>query len=76
MVGTLSLGTEITGAEIEAEVALHSGGPDGEQAVYRALGGLDYSKDGYKPLGRRKSRHACGIDRHKSLPSPPISDPS
>ena len=65
---------ELTAADIQNEMALHPSGPDGENAVYRAIGGLDYSKDGYKPLARRRSHgtHVASI-ASKLAPGVPAS---
>ena len=58
-----SLGTEVTGAQIQNELVLQPSGPVGENEVYRRLGGLDYTKDGFKPLAHRKSHgmHVASI---------------
>ena len=53
-----SLGTEVTANQIKNELLLHETGPAGEDSVYRALGGLDYNKDGFKALAHRKSHGA------------------
>lgn len=50
-------GIELTAAQIDAEVVAAKAAGEGEDKVYRAIGGLDMHLEGYKPLARR---HAHG----------------
>ncbi len=52
-------GVEMKATDIDA--AIFNTGDD-EAAVYRSVGGLDFSKDGYKPLARRRSHGTMVLD--------------
>lgn len=68
-------GVELTKADISA--AVNAPGAD-EDAIYRRIGGLDYSKGGYKPLGLRRSHGthvldlAAGADPRDDVTDRPI----
>ena len=66
-VGAFGPGTQLTAAQIAAEIALHPAGPEGEDATYRAIGELDYGVDGYKALAHRRSHgsHVMSIATKK-----------
>ncbi|WP_436296888.1 S8 family serine peptidase [Variovorax sp. LjRoot175] len=71
-------GIEITAAQIDAAVAAAKAAGENEDKVYRAIGGLDMSVEGYKPLARRHSHGthvldlASGYDMSPSLTRPLI----
>jgi hypothetical protein len=52
-------GVELKAADIDAAIANTI---DDEAAVYRSIGGLDFSKDGFKPLARRRSHGTLVLD--------------
>ncbi len=52
-------GLELKAADIDAAIKNSSGD---EAAVYRSVGGLDFSKDGYKPLAHRRSHGTLVLD--------------
>ena len=67
-------GIELTAAAIDAEVAKG----EGEDSVYRSIGGLDMSVEGYKPLAHRHAHGthvldlASGYDPNPLPARPPI----
>jgi hypothetical protein len=56
-------GTELTAADIDAALAAHTmNGRVDEDRLYESLGAIDFSKDGFKALARRRSHGTHVLD--------------
>jgi len=69
-------GIELTPAKIDPVVAAAQAAGENEEAVYRAIGGLDMNAEGYKPLARRHSHGTHVLDLASGYgPNPSVSQP-
>ena len=68
---TSTPGVELTAADIAQAMGSARGRGGSDDAVYRLVGGLDYSVDGYKPLARRRAHgtHVASLAARVKDPS-------